>query len=52
MKGVRLIKMQNIKTGKEYVIKEGNKTGEIVLIERELQFYKFKINNQIIRVAR
>jgi len=50
--GGRSIRLKNIKTGKEYVVKDSDKTGEIVLIERSLFYYKFKIGNTIIKVKK
>ena len=52
VKGERMIKLKNIKTGKEYIIKENDKLGEVILVERSLRDYKFKIKNIIIRVKR
>lgn len=48
----RYIRLKNIKTGKEYIVKEGNTKGEVILLERNLFFYKFKIGNTIIKVKR
>jgi hypothetical protein len=51
-KDTRRIKLKNIKTGKEYVITESDRSGEIILVERNLFYYKFKIGNTIIKVKR
>lgn len=48
----RHIKVKNLKTNVEIIVKEGQKTGEIVLIERTFFNYKLKIKGQIIEVAR
>ena len=50
--GVRYIRLKNLKTGQEYIVKEGSSRGEVILLERSLFFYKFKIHNQIIKVKR
>jgi hypothetical protein len=50
--GGRKLRLKNIKTGKEYIITDGEKTGEIILVERALFYYKFKIGNTIIKVKR
>lgn len=52
VKGGRQIRVLNIKTGKEYIIKDWEKTGEAVLLERNLFYYKIKIGNSIIKVKR
>jgi hypothetical protein len=52
IQGNRYIKLRNIKTGEEYIIKEGDKKGNVVLLERTLQYYKFKFNNTVIKVNR
>lgn len=52
VKGGRQIRLLNLKTGKEYIIKDWEKTGEAVLLERNLFYYKFKIGNSIIKVKR
>ncbi len=52
VKGGRQIRVLNIKTGKEYIIKDWEKTGEAVLLERNLFYYKIKIENSIIKVKR
>ena len=48
----RYIRLKNIKTGKEYIVKEGNTRGEVILLERNLFYYKFKIGNTVIKVKR
>ena len=50
--GKRRIKLQNTRTGREYLINEGVTTGEIILVERGLLYYKFKVNGNIIEVKR
>jgi hypothetical protein len=50
--GGRKIRLKNIKSGKEYVIKDNEKSGEIALVERSLLYYKFKIGNSIIKVKK
>jgi hypothetical protein len=50
--GGRKLRLKNTKTGKEYIITDGEKTGEIILVERALFYYKFKIGNTIIKVKR
>lgn len=52
LNNIRYIKIRNIKTEEETLIKEGTTVGNIVLIERNLFFYKFKINEDIIEVKR
>jgi hypothetical protein len=52
VKGGRQIKLLNIKTGKEYIIRDWEKTGDNILLERDLFYYKIKIENQIIKVKR
>jgi hypothetical protein len=48
----RYIKLKNLKTNTETVIKDSDKNSPIILVERNLFFYKFKINGQIIEVKR
>lgn len=48
----RHIKVKNLRTNVEIIVKEGQKTGEIILIERTFFTYKLKIQGQIIEVAR
>ncbi len=48
----RFIKVKNLKTGAVCIVKEGDRTGDIVLVERALRYYKFKIDNSIIKVDR
>lgn len=48
----RHIKVKNLRTNVEVIVKEGQKTGEIILIERTFFTYKLKIQGQIIEVAR
>lgn len=48
----RYIKFMNIKTGKVYIVKEGDTKGEAVLLNRNLFYYKFKIGNMIVKVKR
>ena len=50
--GIRYVKVKNKVTMNEYVIKEGDNTTTIILVERNLFFYKFKINGTIIEVKR
>jgi hypothetical protein len=50
--GERYVRLKNLKTGKEYIVKEGDTRGEVILLERNLFFYKFKIGNQVIKVKR
>lgn len=52
VQGVRKIKLKNIKTNQEYIISEGDNSGKIILLERTLKFYTFKIDNTIIKVKR
>lgn len=49
---IRFIKVRNVKTEEETLLREGTTAGNIVLIERNLFFYKFKINEEIIEVKR
>lgn len=48
----RYIKLMNIKTGKVFIVKEGDKKSEAILLERNLFYYKFQIGNTIIKVKR
>ena len=48
----RRVKLKNIKTGREYIVVEGDDKGEVIMLERDLFSYKFKINNEIIRIKR
>jgi|GEM_PF-5930744 len=49
----RFIKMENRANGKIYVIKDGDTTGEIVLLERHLRYYIFLIGgNTRLRIER
>ena len=50
--GIRYVKLKNKKTMNEYVIKEGDTNSTIILVERTLFSYKFKINGNIIEVKR
>lgn len=52
VEGGRKIKLKNVRTGKEHIIIEGDTTGEIILVERNIHFYKFKIENTIIKIER
>ena len=52
VEGERFVKIKNNKTGKIYTVRYGDKSGEIVLMERRLTYYIFKINNQNIRISR
>ncbi len=49
---IRFIKVRNVKTEEETLLREGTTVGNIELIERNLFFYKFKINEEIIEVKR
>lgn len=49
---IRFIKVRNVKTEEETLLREGTTVGNIALIERNLFFYKFKINEEIIEVKR
>lgn len=48
----RHIKVKNLRTNVEVIVKEGQQSGEIILIERTFFTYKLKIQGQIIEVAR
>jgi hypothetical protein len=48
----RYLKLKNMKTGVENVIKDGDTSGNIILIERTLMSYKLKIEGQIVEVKR
>ena len=48
----RYIKMQNLKSGRIFIIKDGDKTGDSVLLERHLRYYIFKIGNTNVRIER
>ena len=50
--GKRHIKLKNTRTGKEYLVKEGAETGDVILLERGLFTYRFKINGIEIEVNR
>ena len=50
--GTRQIKLKNLKTGQVYIIKENDKSGEIILLERNLFDYKFRIGDQTVKVKR
>ena len=50
--GVRYLKLKNKKSMNEYIIKEGDTNSSIILLERTLFTYKFKIDGQIIEVKR
>lgn len=52
VEGGRNIKIKNNKTGNIFTIREGNNAGEITLVERNLRYYLFKIENTIIKVPR
>jgi len=52
VEGERFIRVKNLKTNKETVVKEGVKSGNIILIKRALDFYTFKIDNTIVKVKR
>jgi hypothetical protein len=50
--GVRHVKVQNIRTGAEYIVKEGDRSGTILLIDRTLFSYKFLINGVEVIIER
>lgn len=50
--GKRAVKLKNIRTGQEYIVTEGDTNGDVILEERNLLYYKFKINGQVIRINR
>ena len=50
--GTRHIKLKNLITGEIYLVKKGDTTGEIILLERNLFDYTFKIKNQLVKVKR
>lgn len=50
--GVRYVKLRNKKLMNEYIIKEHDTNSSIILVERSLFYYKFKIDGQIIEVKR
>ncbi|MCG8569148.1 MAG: hypothetical protein MJB14_03320 [Spirochaetes bacterium] len=49
---VRQIKIKNLRTREEIIIKEGDPTGKIILVERSLFYYKLKIDGEVIQVNR
>ena len=49
---IRYVKLRNIKTGVETTVRDGDRSKDIILLERSLFYYKFQINNQIIEVNR
>lgn len=52
VEGERFVRLKDLKSGKEIVVKEGDTSGNIILIKRTLDFYTFKIDNTIIKVKR
>jgi hypothetical protein len=48
----RYVKLKNVVTGEETIVREGDTSSNIILLERTLFTYKFKINGQIVEVKR
>jgi hypothetical protein len=48
----RYVKLKKLSTGEEFIVIEGDSSSNIILVERTLFTYKFKINGKIIEVKR